>query len=418
MTAADVIAGTAHYSIECADALEFLRSLPDDSIDLLVTSPPYLKARTYSRDDVSRGIDEWTTWMVEVVTAAAPKVKGLIAVNCEGQTENYAYQPAPQTLAADLFRAGFNLRRPVIFHRIGIPGSGGPDWVRGDTESIICITRPGKLPWSDNTACGHPPKWAPGGEMSHMLTNGTRINQWGKTGALTGTTVDGDREKPGIGKPRPSHVTTTVNVFNQSGKPKGGRRANGKLRSTETVTPHCAKEKNFRAAKDGTVKGGHKREIPSRKVMTREREGMHSQESTLYMEPVLANPGNVIERIYTAQEVAEILARLCEDGNVLSLNVGGGAMGHPISHMNEAPFPLDLPAFFVKSFCPPHGIVCDPFGGSFTTLHAAFEHGRRFVGCDIRESQCDLGRRRVATVTADMFAGLEPMPVNQEPPRG
>ena len=31
------------------------------------------------------------------------------------------------------------------------------------------IGREGKLPWSDNTACGHPPKWAPGGEMSHRL---------------------------------------------------------------------------------------------------------------------------------------------------------------------------------------------------------------------------------------------------------
>lgn len=36
--------------IECKDAIEFLHAQPDDSIDLLFTSPPYLEARTYGID--------------------------------------------------------------------------------------------------------------------------------------------------------------------------------------------------------------------------------------------------------------------------------------------------------------------------------------------------------------------------------
>ena len=40
-TAADVLGGRASWAVECADAVEFLRSLPDDSVDLLFTSPPY-----------------------------------------------------------------------------------------------------------------------------------------------------------------------------------------------------------------------------------------------------------------------------------------------------------------------------------------------------------------------------------------
>lgn len=79
-------------------------------------------------------------------------------------------------------------------------------------------------------------------------------------------------------------------------------------------------------------------------------------------------------------------------------------MGHSASHDNEAPFPLDLPAFFVKSFCPPDGVVCDPWSGSGTTAHAAYENGRRFTGCDIRASQVALTKRRIETVTPTMFA--------------
>lgn len=308
----------ASWSCIQADAVEFLLAQADDSIDLLFTSPPYELARTYGIGEKMVGGQAWVDWMVSVVRAAAPKVKGLIAINCEGQTRNYAYSGAPFLLFADLHRAGFNMRKPPIFYRVGIPGSGGPDWLRNDYEPIICVTREGRLPWSDNTACGHPPKWAPGGEMSHRVSDGSKRNQWG--GAENGN---------------------------------GSRRPNGERQVKKR---------------------------PGHKINTRPRPGQHSQESTVYEPPALANPGNVLD-----------------------IKVGGGLMGHLAAHDNEAPFPVDLPAFFVKSFCPPDGLVCDPFNGSGTTCHAAFENGRNFVGCDLRQSQVDLCHRRMKTVTPAMF---------------
>ena len=60
---------------------------------------------------------------------------------------------------------------------------------------------------------------------------------------------------------------------------------------------------------------------------------------------------------------------------------------------------------FVCWFCPPSGVVLDCFSGSGTTCHAAVMHGRRFVGADVRESQVELCRRRMAGVTPTLFAG-------------
>lgn len=60
--------------------------------------------------------------------------------------------------------------------------------------------------------------------------------------------------------------------------------------------------------------------------------------------------------------------------------------------------PLAVAERFVRWYCPPDGVVLDPFAGSGTTCHAAFIHGRRFVGCDLRESQVELLGRRMASV--------------------
>ena len=37
--------------IECGDCLELIKRLPDDSIDLTLTSPPYDTLRNYINDD-------------------------------------------------------------------------------------------------------------------------------------------------------------------------------------------------------------------------------------------------------------------------------------------------------------------------------------------------------------------------------
>lgn len=69
-------------------------------------------------------------------------------------------------------------------------------------------------------------------------------------------------------------------------------------------------------------------------------------------------------------------------------------MGSSLAHENEAPFPESLADFFIRSFCPPGGIVMDPFSGSGTTAAAAIKSGRNYIAMDIRESQVDLTNRR------------------------
>lgn len=56
---------------------------------------------------------------------------------------------------------------------------------------------------------------------------------------------------------------------------------------------------------------------------------------------------------------------------------------------HPARWPHRLARDLVLCFCPPGGLVCDPFNGAGTTMIAALEEGRRFIGGDLGARQTD-----------------------------
>lgn len=158
------------------DCLEVMKDWPDKCVDLVFGSPPYEDARTYGIDFKLRD-QAWVDWMVPIVIESLRVCKGLVAFVVEGKTRKFRWSATPVLLMADLHRAGVHLRKPPAFRRVGIPGSGGPDWLRNDYEFIVCCTNGGKLPWSDNTAMGRPCKYKPGGAMSNRNKDGQRKNR-------------------------------------------------------------------------------------------------------------------------------------------------------------------------------------------------------------------------------------------------
>lgn len=275
--------------LECGDCLELMRQMPDNSVDLIFCSPPYENLRSYSELGFSLRGQAWVDWCVERWIECDRICKGLVCWVVEGRTSKFQWSATPALLMADLHRSGIKLRKPSVFGRRGIPGSGGPDYWRNDHETVVTSSK-GRLPWSDNTANGSVPRYAPGGAMSHRLRDGSRIGG----GVVTGY-------------------------------------KNGDL----------AKNREYKPPKKANA------------------------------------------------------------GNVLKVSVGGGHMGHPLAHLNEAPFPVSLVAPFVKCFCPPDGIVFDPFMGSGTTGQAALKNGRSFHGIDIRKSQIDLTKRRLSGIAGN-----------------
>ena len=304
-TASEVLAsGTLH----CGDNLAWLKSLPTGCADLVFTSPPYVDCRTYGIGFKLTG-QAWVDWAVERYIECVRVSRGLVAWVVEGKTKRFRWDATPALLMADLHRRGVKLRKPPIYKRDGIPGSGGPEWLKNKYEFIVCASH-GRLPWSENTAMGHPPRFAPGGALSHRHADGRRKNSYAS--AACQNRMGGTHSHDG-----------------------------------RTYGPRLQRE-------------GDVRRVPQ------------------YAPPKNANPGNIID---------------CGPG-------GGGHMGSRLAHENEAPFPEKLAEFFIRSFSPPGGLVIDPHMGSGTVAAVAERHGRGWAGCDVRESQIELARRRVEEVKA------------------
>jgi site-specific DNA-methyltransferase (adenine-specific)/site-specific DNA-methyltransferase (cytosine-N4-specific) len=265
--------------------------LADSSMSLVVGSPPYLEQRSYYEDGKDLGIARdcltWVNWMIRVTTEALRVSQGLVVWVCAAPTRDRNYLPGPEGLVWEWYRRGGLQECPVYWKRDGIPGSGGDQWFKKNIEYCLAFKKKPKLPYADNTACGHPPKCEPGGAMSNRTRNGKRVN-------AKKITTGGERQKRG--------------------------------------------------------------------------------EVQYFVQPDLANPGNLLDKGVT----------------------GGGNMRSDWAHENEAPYPVDVPEFFIKSFTRPGDLVLDPFSGSGTTVEAASALGRVGVGIDLRASQCRIGIQRIA----------------------
>jgi len=175
IVAQSVFASQAYAAFYNCNALDLLRDMCDDSVDIVVTSPPYEDARAYRGHCNGLVGEEWVSWMKEVFLECVRVCRGAVCFVVEGRTRNFEYSGIPFLLFTDLLRAGVKMRKPPIYKRLGICGKS--DFFRNCYEPIIVGSKHGRLPWSDPTACGGPPKFKPGGDPTHRTASGERVRK-------------------------------------------------------------------------------------------------------------------------------------------------------------------------------------------------------------------------------------------------
>lgn len=80
-------------------------------------------------------------------------------------------------------------------------------------------------------------------------------------------------------------------------------------------------------------------------------------------------------------------------GTIFNYNFGGD--GSKLKKKHPAVFPDILALDFIECFCPPNGIVLDPFNGSGTTTLAAKSCGRKYIGIEISKEYVKIAKERL-----------------------
>lgn len=79
---------------------------------------------------------------------------------------------------------------------------------------------------------------------------------------------------------------------------------------------------------------------------------------------------------------------------------------HPLKEAHFATFPEKLIEPCVLAGCIQGGIVLDPFFGSGTTGVVALKHGRDFVGCELNPEYVEIAKRRTSAVQMQFSQGV------------
>jgi len=80
---------------------------------------------------------------------------------------------------------------------------------------------------------------------------------------------------------------------------------------------------------------------------------------------------------------------------------------NPLKRQHPAVFPDAIPRDLISCFCPPDGVVLDPYMGCGSTAVAARRLRRHYIGFDISAEYCDLARERIK-IDADRGGPLFP----------
>lgn len=115
-------------SIICGDAVDILKKIPDNSIDLVVTSPPYDNLRKYNGFSVN--LHEVGTQLYRVL-----KNGGIVAMVIQDSTKNFGKSLTSfRTIVDWCDNIGFKLFETCIYHKNGTEGAWWKNRFRVDHE--------------------------------------------------------------------------------------------------------------------------------------------------------------------------------------------------------------------------------------------------------------------------------------------
>jgi adenine-specific DNA-methyltransferase len=102
--------------IVCGDAKEQLEKVPDGSVQLCVTSPPYNIGKAYEKDS-KQSLEQYAEWMTDILQIVSRKIKsgGSICLQVGNYVKNDTIVPLDYVFFPILSNLNFNFRNRIIW---------------------------------------------------------------------------------------------------------------------------------------------------------------------------------------------------------------------------------------------------------------------------------------------------------------
>jgi len=315
------------------DAHAVLAQLPDDSVDMCMTSPPYWGLRDYHQETTTEAqeigqeprLDAYLDHLLSVFThiKRVLKPEGSVWLNLGDTYLDKGLMGVPwRTALALIDRQGWILRNDVIWHKLKGAPDNARDKLRNIHEHVFHFVQIRRGYYYDVDAIRSTPK-------KSRIKNGSVVSATGVTGVRYKRQIELSAD---LCPEEKQAALTALDAM-----------------LAEIAAGNYA---DFRMVIRGRQRTTHS---DSAKISGRARELRDRGFYFLRYHPKGAKPSDVWE--------------------VLPEDTHGRA-----NHF--APFPADLCRLPILATCPPGGVVLDPFCGTGTTNFVAAELGRHSIGID------------------------------------
>ena len=323
------------------DSLEVLASLPDESVDMMMTSPPYWGQRKYDSDGIGaeRSPGEFIDELLAITQELHRVLKstGSFWLNIGDSYCKKALAGVPWRLAIKMIdEQGWVLRNEVVWNKLKGGMDQSRDRLANTHELIFHFVKRAQGYYYDADAIRTTAREA-------KVVNGAVVSATG---------VSGVRYR------RQLELSTA-------------------LTETEKKNAYQALEAILQDVKEGRLSD-------FRMVIRGQQRVTHSDQAK-----VSGRAKELIDKGFYFLRYNPKGTKPSDVWDILPEDTQARGAGH------FAVYPVELCLVPILASCPPDGTVLDPFCGTGTTMVAASQLGRRSVGIDISANYLQAARNRI-----------------------
>lgn len=324
----------------CGEAKEVLSLIPSNTIDMVITSPPYYMKREYLSGGIGleKSYHEYIDHLVAICKEVYRVLKpvGSFWLNIGDSYHDKNLLLIPQRVAIRLTdEVGFTLRNQVVWNKLKGAPDNAKDKLRTLWEPIFCFTKEPKGYYYDMDAVRKNPRKA------KSVKHGAVVSATGVSGVRYRRKIELSTE------------------LSEKEKECANKALDNMLHLVE-----IGEVPDFRMVIRGATRTTHGN---STKLSGRAKE--------------------LAEKGFYFLKYSNKGAKISDVWDIIPEDTQG-------RKFHYAPYPEDLVKNPIALTCPPDGVVLDPFVGTGTTCKVAKEMGRKSIGIDLADEYLRLAERR------------------------